>query len=82
MDELGVPDGLALQFLRVGTEDLLKLDAICERHGKPAPTEIKMYYDARTGKFSAQYQYKKVRSGWKKISAGEMFDNWIAEMSK
>ena len=49
--QLGVPNELAFQFLKLGTEDLEKVDAICIKHNMPIPTEMKLYYDIVSGKY-------------------------------
>ena len=56
----------------------LLLQIRCAKHEKPVPTEIKMYYDVNTGKFNADYKYEPVCVD---KSAGEVFDEWMAEFT-
>lgn len=46
----------------------------------PSPTEVKLYYDAETGKFDAKYKYEEVCSAKTGKSAGEVFFEWYTEM--
>ncbi len=38
-------------------EDLHKLNVICEQFNQPMPTEIKMVYDVKNNRLSANYRY-------------------------
>lgn len=76
---LDIPDDLAWDFLKTGTNDLEILDAICEKHSKPSPTELKLFYDIKTGKFDAQYKYKEVCSAKTGKAAGDVFEEWMEE---
>lgn len=80
LDQLGIDDGLTIQFLRLGTGDLNKVRDVCERFEMPTPTEIKMIYEKKTGRFGVKYRYDEVCSAKTGISSGEVFDNWISEV--
>lgn len=80
LGKMGVPSDLALQFFRVGTKDLEKIDEICSRYNMPAPTEIKMYYNAETGAFDAKYKYEEICSANTDKSARGVFMEWIEEI--
>lgn len=64
------------KFLNVGTLELANIEDVCTQYNKPIPTEIKMYYDVKTGKFNADYKYEPVCVD---KSAGEVFDEWMEE---
>ncbi len=80
LDQLGVPNKLAFQFLKIGTEDLEKVDAICVKHNMPIPTEMKLYYDVAAGKYDAKYKYEEVCSAKTGKNAGEVFLEWVSEI--
>ena len=46
----------------------------------PVPTEMKMYYDATTGKYNAQYEYDEICLEKTGKSAGEVFLEWLSEI--
>ncbi len=80
LNMLGVSKELAFQFLGLGIEDLEKLDAIGAKYKRPVPTELKLYYDVRAKKFKSEYKYEEVCSARTGKSAGEVFNEWLAEM--
>lgn len=80
LNQLGVSNDLAFEFLKLGTEDLKKLDTICETYSMPVPTELKLYYDVSNGKFNGECQYTEICSAKTGKSAGEVFMEWINEI--
>lgn len=80
LNQLGVPNKLAFQFLKLGTEDLEKVDVICKKYNMPIPTEMKLYYDVTSGKYDAKYKYEEVCSAQTGKNAGEVFLEWISEI--
>lgn len=77
LNQLGINNNLMMQFLKLGTGDLGKIKELCKEYDMLVPTELKMYYDVKTGKYNADYQYTEVCSSKTGISAGEVFMNWI-----
>ena len=80
LNQLGVPNKLAFQFLKLGTEDLEKVDVICKKYNMPIPTEMKLYYDVTSGKYDAKYKYEEVCSAHTGKNAGEVFLEWVSEI--
>lgn len=80
LNQLGVNNALVMQFLKLGTTDLEKIKDVCINHNMPIPTEIKMYYSAKTNKFDAQYNYEEVCSEGTGRNSGEVFLDWISEI--
>ncbi len=76
LKQLDIDKSIVWKFLRMGTEDLIKIKEICSKYDKPIPTEIKMYYEVKTHKFNADYQYKPLCA---KQTAGENFMDWLNE---
>ena len=75
-----VPRELAFRFLKIGTEDIQKLDDLGAKYNRPVPTELKLYYDVVTKKFWADYKYEAVCGATTGKSAGEVFMEWVDEM--
>lgn len=69
-----------MQFLKLGTNDLMDIKKLCEEYDAKVPTELKMYYDVKVGKYKADYQYDEICSAKTGINAGEVFMNWINEV--
>ncbi len=79
LNQLGINHNRMMQFLKLGTEDLDKIKALCKEYDMPVPTEFKIHYDVKTGKYNADYQYTEVCSSKTGISSGEAFMNWISQ---
>lgn len=69
-----------MQFLKLGTSDLIAIKKLCVEYDTKIPTELKMYYDVKLGKYKADYQYDEICSAKTGINAGEVFMNWINEV--
>lgn len=65
--------------LDIGTMDLLKISRVCEKYNMPIPTEIKMYFDVKSGKFDAKYCYEEICS---ERDVSEVFMDWVVEMKQ
>lgn len=79
---LGLDSKYTMQLLKVGTNDLEKIKEVCSKHNRPTPSEIKMVYDVKSGKFNADYQYGEICSAKTNVSSGQVFMKWIAEMKQ
>lgn len=79
LNQLGINSVLIMQFLKLGTGDLDKIKTLCNEYNMPVPTELKMYYDVKSGKYNADYEYKEICSAKTGISSGEVFMNWFNE---
>lgn len=80
LNQLGVSSKEAGRFFDFGLEELGHLNDVCARHKMPAPTELKLYYDVKSGKFNADYKYKEVCSANTGKCAAEVFMEWITEI--
>ena len=80
INQLGVDNTNAMNFLKIGTVDLQKMKSVCEENGKDVPTEIKMYYDVRTHKFNSDCKYEEICSAKTGVSSGEVFTSWYNEI--
>lgn len=77
------PDpSMVQQFLNLGTSDLTNIRKICAAYQNPVPTEIKMTYDVKTGKFDAQYQYQPVCTAETGVDLSEVFLAWMEDERK
>ena len=45
------------QVLQIIGEDIEEIETLCKRIRKDMPTEMKLIYDAKSGKFKAEYKY-------------------------
>lgn len=80
LNKLNIDRMLVRQFLKIGTSDLEKLYDLCKQFETQRPTEMKMYYDVKTGKYNADYKYEEVCTANTQYSSGEVFMKWIEEV--
>lgn len=82
INQLNIDRGIVMQFLKIGTTDLEMIKKTCEQNEIQTPTEIKMYYDVKTGKYNADYKYDEVCSDKTGMSSGEVFMKWYNEIKE
>ena len=46
------------QVAAIITEDLYKIKAVCDKYNQPMPTEMRLVYEPKTKKFTAEYKYE------------------------
>lgn len=82
LHQLNIPDGLIQKFLYIGTQDVVTLDAIGKKYNRRVPTELKLYYDVKSGRFDAKYQYDPVCVAEMGISQVQVYHDWISEVKE
>lgn len=78
--DLGIDGGLLRDFLRTGLGDLERIEELCDENDVDTPTEIKMYYDVKSGKFDADYAYDEKYSDSDTLMAEHIFEEWYNEI--
>ena len=69
-------------LLTVGLGDIKKINEICERYGKPAPTEIRLHYWVKSNSLDAHFKYDPVCSGDCGFGPVDVFDAWVEDERK
>ena len=64
----------------MATKDICKFDDLGSQYDRPIPKEIKMYFDANTGRFNAEYKYEQVCFPEEGRDTVDVFEDWIKEM--
>lgn len=82
LNSLNIDAALRKQFLQTGTMDLINIKNLCQEYETPTPSEMKMFYDVKTGKYNADYEYRPIYTGENGISARKMFMNWQDEIKR
>ena len=80
LHELGLPQALISELLHLGTSDIDKINALCNKYNMPAPCELKMHYYVRTRKFEAKYKYEPVCPAESELLAEDIYEDWIREI--
>ncbi|MDI9498260.1 MAG: hypothetical protein QM270_07235 [Bacillota bacterium] len=71
--------GLLSQALKYGTHDLEKLRSICVEYETMCPVEMRMYYNCKTKKFTADYTYE--TNDTAEFSPHDSFLEWRNEIA-
>lgn len=66
--------------LDILNEDIGKIKVLCQEHQRDMPTEMKLIYDVRNGKFKAEYKYDLVYTHDDIKTASHIADEWFEEV--
>lgn len=80
INQLDVNKDMMMQFLKLGTSDLSKIRELGKTYNRPIPTEMKMYYDVKTGKYNADYKYEEICSAKTGLDVGTIFMDWYNQI--
>ena len=80
LHELEAPERIQWRFLDLGQEELSKLDALGVKYNVQVPTEMKMGYQVKSGKFKATYKYEPVCVG--DVMCEDVFEHWEEQVRK
>ena len=78
-NHIGMSDEIIGQVLDFGMEDMEKLRKICAHYGQPAPCQLKLVYDCRSGHFDGDYGYDDLSDS--EYGSGGAFDDWVKEIA-
>ena len=76
----GTTSQMRMQLMKIGVENLAKIEHLCRENDMPIPTELKMVYDVATGKYNADYKYTEVCTAKTGIDTSVIFMDWYKEM--
>ncbi|MBO0447403.1 hypothetical protein IGJ55_002981 [Enterococcus sp. AZ170] len=68
--------------LRIGTEDLQKIEEVCKKYEQPVPTQFKLYYDVHENSLKAKYQYDPMYSNTDDLHSSDIFMSWYEEVKQ
>ncbi|NRD76979.1 DUF600 family protein [Bacillus sp. BRMEA1] len=68
--------------LDILNEDIEKIKELCMNYEKDMPTEMKLIYDVKSGKFKAEYKYDLVYTNHETKTARQIADEWFEEIQK
>ncbi|MFS8355176.1 DUF600 domain-containing protein (plasmid) [Bacillus nitratireducens] len=66
--------------LRIINEDIKKVKVLCKEYEKDMPTEMKLIYDVKSGKFKAEYKYDLVYTIDDIKTADHIANEWFEEV--
>ena len=65
------------QVLQIISEDIEEIEILCKEYEKDMPTEMKLIYDAKSGKFRAEYEYDLIHTNDDIKTADDFADEWF-----
>ncbi|AJH62389.1 hypothetical protein bcere0016_20620 [Bacillus cereus 95/8201] len=68
------------QVLQIIGEDIEEIETLCKEYEKDMPTEMKLIYDAKSGKFKAEYKYDLIHTNEDVKTADDFADEWFEEV--
>ena len=69
------------EFLDVGTDDIERLIALCDKYQHPCPNEFKLVYDVKSKNFDSHYGYEDY-SEKDEVDSVDVFLEWIKVVKK
>lgn len=66
--------------LRIINENIEGIKELCKEYGRDMPTEMKLIYDAKSGKFQAAHKYELIYTHDDIKTAGHIADEWFEEV--
>lgn len=69
-----------LMVLRIICEDIEKIEELCKEYERDMPTEMKLIYDTKSGRFKAEYKYDLVYTHDEIKTADHIADEWFEEV--
>lgn len=68
--------------LDIINDNIWKIEELCEKYERDIPTELKLIYDVKTGRFQAEYKYDLVHTNDDIKTADDFADEWFEEIKK
>ncbi|MCK6207117.1 DUF600 domain-containing protein [Bacillus infantis] len=65
-----------MSVLKIGVQDLMRIQKLCQDYHREVPTEMKIHYDVKQNSMTADYQYELVHSNTDDKTAGDIFVEW------
>ena len=73
-------DNMAFALLKYGTEDMLKLQDVCQKYNREHPTEIWLIYDAQKNTLNSRYSYEGRYEKDEELLPNLEFEKWFEEV--
>ncbi|EEK88631.1 immunity protein YezG family protein [Bacillus cereus] len=68
------------QVLQIISEDIEGIEMLCKEYEKDMPTEMKLIYDTKSGKFKAEYEYDLIHTNDDIKTADDFANEWFEEV--
>ena len=79
-EKYDVSPNRGFMVLSIICENIEKIEELCKEYDRDMPTEMKLIYDAKSGKFQASYKYELIYTHDDVKTAGHIADEWFEEV--
>ena len=73
-------DNMAFTLLKYGTEDMQKLQEVCQEYNREHPTEMWLIYDAQKNTLNSRYSYEGRYEKDEELLPNLEFEKWFEEV--
>ena len=73
-------DNMAFALLKYGTEDMRKLQEVCQEYNREHPTEMWLIYDAQKNTLNSRYSYEGRYEKDEELLPNLEFEKWFEEV--
>ena len=73
-------DNMAFALLKYGTEDMQKLQDVCQEYNREHPTEMWLIYDAQKNTLNSRYSYEGRYEKDEELLPNLEFEKWFEEV--
>ena len=73
-------DNMAFALLKYGTEDMRKLQDVCQEYNREHPTEMWLIYDAQKNTLNSRYSYEGRYEKDEELLPNLEFEKWFEEV--
>jgi hypothetical protein len=73
-------DNMAFALLKYGTEDMQKLQDVCQKYNREHPTEMWLIYDTQTNSLNSRYSYEGRYEKDEELLPRLEFEKWFEEV--
>lgn len=75
-----VSPGRMFKVLQIIGEDIEKIEILCKEFEREMPSEMKLIFDVKSGKFQAEYKYDLIHTIDDLKTADDIADEWFEEI--
>ena len=75
-------DNMAFALLKYGTEDMQKLQDVCQEYNREHPTEMWLIYDANKNSLDSRYSYEGRYDKDEELLPRLEFEKWFEEVKE
>ena len=80
-EKYDVSPARGFMVLDVINENVEKIEVLCQQYERDMPSEFKLIYDTKSGKFQADYKYDLIYTHDDLKTSDDIFEEWFEEVT-